>query len=247
MLYEALAGHAPFSGPNLPAILRAALRGECAPLPAEVSPACRELVAALLQPDPERRLGLEAALAHPWLARGLEGRRELSPLPSEEEGEQLAAAGQGEGNGGEHAATADGEALPTGPAAGHMGVRPGSSCGHGSMPRSQSHSSLELLLPGGSALPPVAEEASCTRVGDQGAGGSGGSGNEARERASGSPTAAARLPRGRSLDTQRRPDGASLVSRLSKSQSSKSLGIAARAGAAAVAAPSPTARPVAGR
>ena len=59
MLYEALAGRTPFQGPNLAAILRAGLRGECAPLPPSVSDECRGLVAALLQPDPAKRITMD--------------------------------------------------------------------------------------------------------------------------------------------------------------------------------------------
>lgn len=228
MLYEALAGHTPFSGPNLAAILRAALRGEPAPLPPEVSAECGDLVAALLQPEPGRRLSLEAALEHPWLAPGLEGRRELSPLPSECSDAEAAAGwqGQGEEERCQLAPAADGEAPPTAAGPGP----PGSGCGRRGLMRAQSassHSSLELLLPGGPALPPVAEEASGPCAGD---------GGEARERASSSPAAESRFARGRSLDTQRRPDGASPTTRLAKSMSSKSLGASARAAQAPASA-----------
>ncbi|EFN56028.1 hypothetical protein CHLNCDRAFT_22745, partial [Chlorella variabilis] len=70
MLYESLAGRVPFSGATLPAILRAAARNKYAPLPAGVSGECRDLVAALLRPDPARRITLERGLQHPWLRQG---------------------------------------------------------------------------------------------------------------------------------------------------------------------------------
>jgi len=59
MLYEALAGHTPFSGASLPEILRAGLRNNYAPLPDGVSDECWDLVARLLLPDPARRITLD--------------------------------------------------------------------------------------------------------------------------------------------------------------------------------------------
>lgn len=84
MLYESLAGRVPFSGATLPAILRAAARNKYAPLPAGVSGECRDLVAALLRPDPARRITLERGLQHPWLRQGPGCSRQLSPVPSAE-------------------------------------------------------------------------------------------------------------------------------------------------------------------
>lgn len=253
MLYEALAGRTPFSGVSLAAILRAALRHEYAPLPPEVSPECRDLVAALLQPDPQRRISLEEALQHPWLRRGLQHLRELSPLPSEEEAEVERAAAPGqqgqEGQGGAAQANS-----PEPPAGGQS--RPGSARGPGGaagLRRCASagrlvgeHSSLTLQLPGG---PPVAaefeplaavpEEASQrslsrspSRLGSRPAMVAGESSSRPGSPA-GSPTAG-RLARGRSAEgSQRRldasPKAGESFSRVVKAASSKTFSISARA------------------
>ncbi|KAL4451618.1 hypothetical protein ABPG75_007280 [Micractinium tetrahymenae] len=112
MLFEALAGRTPFSGPNLPAILRAALRGDRPPLPPEMGPDCRDLVDALLQPDPSRRIPLEEVLEHPWVRPALDqGPPTLLPLSdcSEEEAQAGRAGSDGAGAALD---VPDGEALP---------------------------------------------------------------------------------------------------------------------------------------
>lgn len=165
MLYEALAGKVPFTGTTLPAILRAALKGEPAPLPPGVGNDCRTLVAALLQPDPARRISLEAALEQPWLRGGMQRRLSLASEPSELPAGELpgeAAGGAAAGEGDDAAAGAPFD----GPAAAAAGGRP--SCG---MRRSASFDqlpragSLTLQLPAdqlssAEPLPTVAEEAS---------------------------------------------------------------------------------------
>ena len=258
MLYEALTGHTPFSGPNLAAILRAALRNDYAQLPPQVSAECRDLVGALLQPDPSRRITLEAALQHPRLRRGLECGQELSPLPSceasaasleqEQQGEAAAAAAKGqEADGGPYAGAALGAGSQ---AAGQANSRPGSgtALSSGSLGRAPSlrrqhsgrASSLELQLPEGvlpaAGLEPVAEEGGCSPSLSLTAP----AGMEA-VRGRGRPgDAMSRLARGRSLDTQRRLDGSSPTSRLVKSLSSKSFSISARAAPPGAAPPRTT-------
>ena len=250
MLYEALAGRTPFGGgPNLAAILRAALKNEYPPLPACVSTDCRDLVAALLQPNPQRRITLEAVLQHPWLRQGLQHVRELSPLPAEEAEVEADATVDREGRAG------GSEGPPPGTSAEQAAVGRsrrssradgGSEGGSGSLlsrPPSE-HSSLALQLPGGQAaaagpLAAVPEEASqrClsrfpSRVASK-------LGYTAGDRSSqpGSPAGSgspSRLVRGRSLEAaQRRTDASPKAgdgSRgLAKAASSKTFSISARA------------------
>lgn len=260
MLHEALAGRTPFSGPNLAAILRAALKNDYPELPADVSAECRDLVAALLQPDPQRRITLEAALQHPWLRQGLQHVRQLSPLPSEEaEGEAAdGVAAPAAGCGGK---AAGGQVVPSTsaeqPAAGRSRpssrAGPGSEAGSGSLSRPASeHSSLALQLPGGQAgaaeaLAAVPEEASqrclscCPSRTDSRRGGTGCGGSSQPGSPAGG-TSPSRLVRGMSLKaaqcrTDASPKAGDSGRRLARATSSKTFSISARAdGGAANAA-----------
>lgn len=250
MLYEALAGRTPFGGgPNLAAILRAALKNaitEYPPLPAHVSTECRDLVAALLQPDPQRRITLEAALQHPWLRQGLQHVRELSPLPSEEAEGEADAGVDCEGKAG------GSEGPPPGTTAQQSAAarsRPSSRAGGGSEAGSGSllsrppseHSSLALQLPGGqvaaaeplAAVPEEASQRCLSRFPSRAESKPGGEGSSqpGSPAGSGSPS---RLLRGRSLEAAQRHTNASPKpgdgSRwLAKAASSKTFSMSSRA------------------
>ncbi|KAL1916690.1 uncharacterized protein VTP21DRAFT_5394 [Calcarisporiella thermophila] len=62
LLYTILAGDMPFDDPWQ------AVRRPHKPLPVGIGAACRDLVAGMLEKDPERRLCLTEILSHPWLA-----------------------------------------------------------------------------------------------------------------------------------------------------------------------------------
>lgn len=245
MLHEALAGRTPFSGPNLAAILRVALKNDYPELPADVSAECRDLVSALLQPDPQRRITLEAALQHPWLRQGLQHVRQLSPLPSEE--------AEGEAADGVVAPCTSAEQPVAGRSRPNSRAGAGSEAGSGSLSRPASeHSSLALQLPGGHAaaagpLAAVPEEASqrclscCPSRTERRQGGAGcGGGSQPGSPAGGASPS--RLLRGMSLGAgQRRTDASPKAGdasrRLARATSSKTFSISVRAdGGAAQAA-----------
>ena len=233
MLYEALAGRTPFAGPNLSAILRAAVRGDFPPLPPGVSAECRELVGQLLQPDPQRRISLEQLMAHPWFQGGLAPawERPLSSLPSSEASEVASEAQQAAGEAGEGEAQGAAPPAAAGQPRSAPSSRPGSS--GGSLSRLLSgvslaalHSSLSLQLPGmhpagEAALPPVAEEASQASLHA--------AAQPEASTAAGGPGSRA-LNRNRSLDARQasptKPEGCGMV----KSYSSKAFAVSARAG-----------------
>ncbi|KXZ46587.1 hypothetical protein GPECTOR_42g798 [Gonium pectorale] len=75
LLYDALVGHAPFSGPDpateppLPQLAAAIVGGEPCPSPAAagLSPAAVDFIAAALRKDPSQRPSAAQLLGHPWI------------------------------------------------------------------------------------------------------------------------------------------------------------------------------------
>ena len=95
-MHELLAGTTPFYGATVPQLLDAigATRGAPPPPPPAVSPECADLLARLLQPQPEQRPPIEHLLTHPFLCGRTPGgggqagaparrrvQRQLSPAP----------------------------------------------------------------------------------------------------------------------------------------------------------------------
>ncbi|NXO65267.1 PLK2 kinase, partial [Phainopepla nitens] len=66
--YAALSGRAPFEAPNRPELYRL-IRGARYPLPPQLSPPARALIAHMLHPDPAARPGPAALLSHPFLTQ----------------------------------------------------------------------------------------------------------------------------------------------------------------------------------
>ncbi|NXB98049.1 PLK5 kinase, partial [Orthonyx spaldingii] len=66
--YAALSGHAPFEARPRPELYRS-IRGARYPLPPQLSPHARALIAQMLHPDPAARPGLAAVLGHPFLTQ----------------------------------------------------------------------------------------------------------------------------------------------------------------------------------
>ncbi|NWZ42941.1 PLK5 kinase, partial [Brachypodius atriceps] len=66
--YTALSGHAPFEARQRPELFRL-IRGARYPLPPQLSPRARALIARMLHPDPAARPGPEALLGHPFLTQ----------------------------------------------------------------------------------------------------------------------------------------------------------------------------------
>eukprot|EP00887_Chlorella_sp_A99_P007783 scaffold20.g7783.t1 len=142
------AGFVPFRGPDLAGTLRAATRGECAPLPATVSPECRDLVARLLRPKPTERITMEEMMGHPWLAADKAELTAFAALSVDSSREEEAGPGA-------EAGCEQGSAQPNGDGgAGVHGSCSGSNLGATTL---VTHDSLSLVLPGMDALAVVDE------------------------------------------------------------------------------------------
>ncbi|XP_063259243.1 inactive serine/threonine-protein kinase PLK5-like isoform X2 [Prinia subflava] len=76
-VYTALTGHAPFEARRRPELFRR-IRGARYPLPAQLSPRARALLARMLEPEPAERASLEGVRGHPFLTEGFTPRT-LSP------------------------------------------------------------------------------------------------------------------------------------------------------------------------
>lgn len=91
----------PFRGPDLPAILRCATRGDYLPLPLGVGAEARDLVSRLLQPVASNRISMEELVALPWLAGQLGGLEHLGlglpVLASSDASRDTSAADEGSG------------------------------------------------------------------------------------------------------------------------------------------------------
>ncbi|NXB60643.1 PLK5 kinase, partial [Struthidea cinerea] len=66
--YTALTGHAPFEARHRPELYRS-IRGARYPLPPQLSPRARSLIAHMLDPDPAARPSLAGVLGHPFLTQ----------------------------------------------------------------------------------------------------------------------------------------------------------------------------------
>ncbi|NXQ61800.1 PLK2 kinase, partial [Anthoscopus minutus] len=66
--YTALTGHAPFEARHRPELFRC-IRGARYPLPPQLSPPARALIAQMLHPDPAARPSLDEVLGHPFLTQ----------------------------------------------------------------------------------------------------------------------------------------------------------------------------------
>ena len=72
ILYILLSGEAPFSSPSQPRLLRNIVAGRYdfgSHAWRHVSEEAKDLISRLLVLDPHKRLGVQAALAHPWMRR----------------------------------------------------------------------------------------------------------------------------------------------------------------------------------
>ncbi|NWY72771.1 PLK2 kinase, partial [Erithacus rubecula] len=67
-VYAALSGHAPFEARHRPELFRL-IRGARYPLPPQLSPPARALIAHMLHPEPAARPSLAAVLGHPFLSQ----------------------------------------------------------------------------------------------------------------------------------------------------------------------------------
>ncbi|XP_058714420.1 inactive serine/threonine-protein kinase PLK5-like isoform X5 [Poecile atricapillus] len=68
-VYTALTGHAPFEARHRPELYRR-IRGARYPLPPQLSPRARALIAHMLDPEPAARPSLAGVLGHPFLTQG---------------------------------------------------------------------------------------------------------------------------------------------------------------------------------
>ncbi|NXO45258.1 PLK2 kinase, partial [Locustella ochotensis] len=66
--YTALTGHAPFEARHRPELFRR-IRGARFPLPPQLSPRARALIAHMLHPEPTARPSLAGVLGHPFLTQ----------------------------------------------------------------------------------------------------------------------------------------------------------------------------------
>lgn len=67
VLYEMLAGKPAFSAPSYPAVVYRITQGQYEPLSAAVSSEAVELIASMLQKDPENRPNIAKVLQSSWL------------------------------------------------------------------------------------------------------------------------------------------------------------------------------------
>ncbi|NXL80604.1 PLK2 kinase, partial [Leptocoma aspasia] len=67
-VYTALTGHAPFEARHRPELYRR-IRGARYPLPPQLSPRARALIAHMLDPDPAARPSPAGVLGHPFLTQ----------------------------------------------------------------------------------------------------------------------------------------------------------------------------------
>ena len=180
ILYELLQGFVPFRGPDLHAITRAALRGECAALPQTLSADCRDLVGRLLCPQPAGRITMEEVKRHPWVAGeltlfqadpALSSGGSSCSVSAGEVGEGGGAAGvaggeqegreqQEDGSGVQGAAavrSTRGSALLSRSASNAAGLAAAARSGSFTAGQSARHDSLSLVVPGLEALAMVGE------------------------------------------------------------------------------------------
>ncbi|KAL3882370.1 hypothetical protein ACJMK2_028722 [Sinanodonta woodiana] len=90
-MYAMLAGNLPFTVEpfNIKTLYSKMVNGQMNPLPERISKECRDLLKKFLTPDPDRRIKLEEAIRHAWLAEGPGIPLSRSPCPNKLKVEDL--------------------------------------------------------------------------------------------------------------------------------------------------------------
>ncbi|KAK3583901.1 hypothetical protein CHS0354_033679 [Potamilus streckersoni] len=90
-MYAMLVGNLPFTVEpfNIKTLHNKMVNGQMNPLPERISKECRDLLKRFLTPDPDRRIKLEEAIRHAWLAEGPGTPLSRSPYPNKLKVEDL--------------------------------------------------------------------------------------------------------------------------------------------------------------